>query len=111
VSAGWPVCTHHPIVPRIAYPLQSPPDGRNRTKHCTYNCTVLEGEDCADETGTPSARDADDHVNRKQQVPAAEEEVNVYKSSVTDQDEAVSALTIVHGLLLGMKLAQLARHE
>jgi len=110
VSAGRPVFTHHLVVPRIAYPLQSPPDGRNRTKHPTYNCTVLESDDCADKTGTPRARDADDHVNRKQQVPAAEEEVDVYKSSVTDQDEAVNALTIVHSLLLDMKSAQLSSH-
>lgn len=77
MPAGWPVCTHFQIVPCIAHPLQSPPDSRNRTKHRTDDCTVLESDDCADKTSTPRARDADDHINRKQQVPTAEEEVNV----------------------------------
>lgn len=78
MSTAWPVCTHRPVVPCIPDPLQSPPDGGNRTKHRTYDCTVLESDDCADKTSTPRARDTDDHVNRKQQVPAAEEEVDVY---------------------------------
>ncbi len=110
MSAGWPVCTHLQIVPRIAHSLQSPPDCRNRTKHPTYDCSVLESDDCTDKTGTPRTRDADDHVNGKQQVPATEEEVNVYESSVTDQGEAVNTLTIVHSLLLKMESVQLASH-
>jgi len=111
VSAGSEVCTHRTIVPCIAHSLQSPPDGRNRTKHATYNCTMLESDDCANKTRTPCARDADDHVNRKQQVPATEEEVDVYERSVANQDEAVNVLTIVQSLLLRIKLARLARHE
>lgn len=105
MSGGSPVCTHRLVVPSIAQPLQGPPDGCNRTKHPTDDRTMLESDDCANKTCTPRARDADDHVNRKQQVPAAEEEVDVYKRSVTDQGRAMNVLTIVQSLLLEDKVS------
>lgn len=66
---------------------------------------MLESDDCANKTRTPRARDADDHINRKQQVPAAEEEVDVYEMSVAVQNKAVDALTIVQSLLLEIKVS------
>jgi hypothetical protein len=71
---------------------------------------MLESDDRANKTRTPRSRDADDHVYRKQQVPAAEEEVDVYNRSAIDQCIAVNALTIVQGLLLENKSEWLARH-
>ena len=72
---------------------------------------MLKSDDCANKTCTPGAGNADDHVNRKQQVPAAEEEVDVYERSVVDWDKAVNAPTVVQCLLLGLKLVRLARHK
>ena len=66
---------------------------------------MLESDDRANKTRTPRARDADDHINRKQQVPTAKEEVDVWKRSVADQNKAVNALTIVQSLLLEIQIS------
>ena len=72
---------------------------------------MLESDDRANKTCTPRAGNADDHVNRKQQVPTAEEEVDVYEKSVVDQDKGVDVRTVIQCLLLGLKLARLACHK
>jgi len=66
-----------PIVPRISQALNEPSDSCHDPQYSAYDVSPREHRDSLNETCRAGRRNTKDHVDGEEEVPAAEEEVEV----------------------------------
>jgi len=77
VSGRIMVLPYLTVIPPIPNALDDPTYGSDDTEDACDPMTAIEDADRLNDTRGSSAWDAENHVNRKEQVPSAEEEVKV----------------------------------
>jgi len=77
VSGSVVVLPYLAVVPTVSGTLEDPTYGGDDTEYTRNPMTAIEYTDRLDDTRGSGTWDAENHVNREEQVPSAEEEIDV----------------------------------